>query len=108
MASIHALVANSAVLAAWLTLAGAELVVGTSEPFSELASTPLAFREAETALEIARRRTTQAGSHPGAQRTVWCDWTRSTSPAGYWHDARHLSSKTNCANLSLPSTRIET
>lgn len=70
MASIHALVADSAVLAEWLSLAGTELVVGTSEPFSELASTPIAFREAETALEIARRRTTQAGRHPGAQRTV--------------------------------------
>ncbi|MBC7761319.1 MAG: helix-turn-helix domain-containing protein [Candidatus Saccharibacteria bacterium] len=70
MASIHALVADSAVLVDWLTLAGTELVVGTSEPFSELASTPMAFREAETALEIARRRATQAGRHPGAQRTV--------------------------------------
>lgn len=70
MASIHALVSNSAVLTNWLTLAGTELVVGTSEPFSELASTPMAFREAETALEIARRRATQAGRHPGAERTV--------------------------------------
>ncbi len=70
MASIHALVANSPVLSEWLTLAGAELVVGASEPFGELASTPMAFREAETALEIARRRATQAGRHPGAQRTV--------------------------------------
>jgi len=69
-ASVHALVANSAVLDEWLTKAGTELVVGTSEPFGELASTPLAFREAETALEIARRRTVRAGHHPGAARTV--------------------------------------
>lgn len=70
MASIHALVSNSAVLPEWLNLAGSELVVGASEPFSELASTPMAFREAETALEIARRRATQTDRHPGAQRSV--------------------------------------
>jgi len=68
--TIHALVANSAVLAAWLTMAGSELVVGASEPFRELASTPIAFREAETALEIARRRTAKSGIRAVNQRTV--------------------------------------
>lgn len=70
VSTIHALVSNSAVLPAWLALAGSELVVGASEPFSELASTPIAFREAETALEIARRRTAKSGINPGAHRTV--------------------------------------
>lgn len=70
MTSMHALVADSPVLTEWLNLAGTELVVGTSEPFNELASAPLAFREAETALEIARRRTIQAGRHPGPLRAV--------------------------------------
>lgn len=70
MSIIHALVANSPVLPSWLTLAGDELVVGTSEPFTELASTPIAFREAETALEIARRRTAKSGLTPGPRQTV--------------------------------------
>ena len=43
--------------------------MGASEPFNELASTPLAFREAETALEIARRRTAKSGP-AAAKRTV--------------------------------------
>ena len=70
ISTIHALVANSAVLTAWLALAGGELVVGASEPFIELASTPIAFREAETALEIARRRSAKSGTNAGAHRTV--------------------------------------
>lgn len=70
ISTIHALVANSKVLTAWLALAGSELVVGASEPFNELASTPIAFREAETALEIARRRTAKSGINSGAHRTV--------------------------------------
>jgi purine catabolism regulator len=69
VSTIHALVANSAVLPAWLALAANELVVGASEPFTELASTPLSFREAETALEIARRRTVKSG-HLNSHRSV--------------------------------------
>ncbi len=68
VATIYALVANSAVLPAWLAQAGLNLLVGASELFTELASTPLAFREAETALEIVRRRS--AGSGPGVARSA--------------------------------------
>jgi len=70
VSAIHALVANSPVLPPWLTLAGGELVVGTSEPFTELVNTPIAFREAETALEIGRRRTAKFGLNRGPRRTV--------------------------------------
>ncbi len=111
MASIHALVADSTVLADWLTLAGSELVVGTSEPFGELASTPMAFREAETALEIARRRTTQAGRHPGAQRTVVrLDEVDLASWLLARREAPQLEDKLRkfVANLNLDSDLIET
>lgn len=56
-------------LSAWFALAAKELVIGASEPFTEFASSPLSFREAETALEIARCRTMKSG-HLSERRSV--------------------------------------
>lgn len=50
----------------WLTLAAQTLSVGTSVPFAALADTPAAFREAETALEIARSRACSFGANAGS------------------------------------------
>ena len=101
ISTIHALVANSAVLTAWLALAGGELVVGASEPFIELASTPIAFREAETALEIARR---QRRSRAQTLRLTarWFSSTRSIWPAGYWPAGGRRSSRTKYVSSRRP------
>ncbi len=55
-AGLHALVADLPALAAWLENFSPSVVVGLSEPYSDLAATPEAFRDAETAVNIARRR----------------------------------------------------
>lgn len=55
-AGLHALTSDSSVLSAWLELLSEALVIGLSEPFSDLAATPEAFRDAETAVSIAKRR----------------------------------------------------
>lgn len=51
----HAVVSNSSALDAWLELTDRSVFVGLSEPYSDLALTPEAFREAEAAAGIARR-----------------------------------------------------
>ena len=51
----HAVVSNSSALDAWLELTDKSVFVGLSEPYSDLALTPEAFREAEAAAGIARR-----------------------------------------------------
>ncbi|WP_240630340.1 helix-turn-helix domain-containing protein [Specibacter cremeus] len=69
---LHAVVADSSVLTDWLALASGALDIGLSEPFTDLASAPEAFREAETARNIARRRTRAAAS-PAAGTVVRLD-----------------------------------
>ena len=49
------MVSESAVLDGWLQLFRGEASIGLSEPYGDLAATPEAFREAETAAGIARR-----------------------------------------------------
>lgn len=51
----HAVVSDSSALGAWLDLTDRSVFVGLSEPYSDLARTPEAFREAEAAAGIARR-----------------------------------------------------
>jgi purine catabolism regulator len=51
----HAVVSNSSALDAWLELTDRSVFIGLSEPYSDLASTPDAFRAAEAAAGIARR-----------------------------------------------------
>ncbi len=66
-AGLNAIVSNSSVLPSWLNLAGKFMDIGLSQPFTDLASAPDAFREAETARNIARRRS-QATKESGASR----------------------------------------
>jgi hypothetical protein len=111
VSTIHALVATSPVLPSWLTLAGGELVVGTSEPFTELANTPIAFREAETALEIGRRRTAKSGLNPGPRRTVvLLDEVDLASWLLARREAHQLSDKIRkfVASMQLDNDHIET
>jgi purine catabolism regulator len=65
----HALVSDSAALEAWLGLAE-DAFIGLSEPFSDLATTPDAFREAETAAGIAGRRARAAGANGSGGRWI--------------------------------------
>lgn len=51
---------------AWLDHVAQTLSVGTSAPFAALAETPAAFREAETALEIALSRARSFGAQSGS------------------------------------------
>jgi purine catabolism regulator len=51
----HAVVSNSSALDAWLELTDRSVFVGLSEPYTDLALTPEAFRDAEAAAGIARR-----------------------------------------------------
>lgn len=51
----HAVVSNSTALDAWLELTDRSVFVGLSEPYSDLAESPAAFREAEAAAGIAGR-----------------------------------------------------
>lgn len=69
-AGLHALVSNSSVLPEWLDLAGKVMDVGLSEPFTDLASAPDAFREAETARKIARRRSRASGATVTVRGTI--------------------------------------
>jgi purine catabolism regulator len=110
VSTIHALVANSTVVLAWLTLAGSELVVGASEPFTELASTPLAFREAETALEIARRRTAKSGAAAAKRTVVLLDEVDLASWLLARREAAQLEDKMQkfVASLQLDSDHIDT
>jgi purine catabolism regulator len=55
---------------AWLNQAAQTLTVGTSAVFGALAETPAAFREAETALEIARSRARSLGADAGSTVTT--------------------------------------
>lgn len=69
----HAVVSNSSALDAWLELTDRSVFVGLSEPYSDLARTPEAFREAEAAAGIARRQiqtapTTASGAYRGIVR----------------------------------------
>jgi len=54
--TINALVPATAEADRWLSRTSTRLIVGASSPFSSLAETPSAFREAEVALNIARSR----------------------------------------------------
>lgn len=54
--TLNALVPATKSADRWLSRVSKDLVVGTSAPFSALADTPTAFREAETALLIAQSR----------------------------------------------------
>ncbi|NVN00388.1 PucR family transcriptional regulator [Arthrobacter sp. SDTb3-6] len=69
-AGLQAVVSNSSVLHAWLELAGKFMDIGFSEPFTDLASAPDAFREAETARTIARRRSRAARGAGSVRGTV--------------------------------------
>ena len=69
----HAVVSNSSALDAWLELTAGSVFVGLSEPYSDLARTPEAFREAEAAAGIARRQiraaaATASGTYRGIVR----------------------------------------
>ena len=67
----HAVVSNSSALDAWLELTDRSVFVGLSEPYSDLATTPEAFREAEAAAGIARRQILAAGgSDSGPYRGI--------------------------------------
>ncbi|WP_354156009.1 helix-turn-helix domain-containing protein [Arthrobacter sp. UYEF6] len=61
----HAVVSNSSALDAWLELTDRTVFVGLSEPYSDLARTPEAFRDAEAAAGIARRQI-QASTRTGS------------------------------------------
>ncbi|MCW2134363.1 helix-turn-helix domain-containing protein [Arthrobacter sp. VKM Ac-2550] len=65
----HALVSDTAALEAWLGLAE-DVFIGLSEPYSDLATTPDAFREAETAAGIAGRRARAAGANGSGGRWI--------------------------------------
>lgn len=69
----HAVVSDSSALDAWLELTDRAIFLGLSEPYTDLARTPEAFREAETAAGIARRQiqaatTTASGAYRGIVR----------------------------------------
>jgi PucR family transcriptional regulator, purine catabolism regulatory protein len=66
----QALVSDSAALQDWLELCE-DVFIGLSEPYSDLATTPDAFREAETAAGIAGRRAKSASPNgPGDHRWI--------------------------------------
>lgn len=62
----QAVVSNSSALDAWLELTDRSVYVGLSEPYTDLALTPEAFREAEAAAGIARRQV-QAAISTGSE-----------------------------------------
>ena len=64
-ATISAVIPAAGRSEAWLNQAAQTLTVGTSAPFGALADTPGAFREAETALEIARSRARSFAAEAG-------------------------------------------
>ncbi|MDN4645106.1 helix-turn-helix domain-containing protein [Arthrobacter sp. PsM3] len=69
----HAVVSDSSALDAWLELTETAVFIGLSEPYTDLAKTPDAFREAEAAAGIARRQiqaamTTASGAYRGIVR----------------------------------------
>lgn len=67
----HALVSDSPALDDWLELTDRAVFIGLSEPYSDLAKTPEAFREAESAAGIARRQIqAAAASASGAYRGI--------------------------------------
>jgi purine catabolism regulator len=88
----HAVVSDSSALDAWLELSDRALFIGLSEPYSDLARTPEAFREAELAAGVARRQvqaatTTASEAYRGVVRLDEVDpatWllARQQSPQG--------------------------
>lgn len=67
----HAVVSDSSALDSWLELTDRAVFIGLSEPYSDLARTPEAFREAEAAAGIARRQIQAATSTAtGAYRGI--------------------------------------
>lgn len=87
----HAVVSDSSALNPWLELLEGSVVVGLSEPYTDLVSTPEAFREAEAAAGIARLQVKAAGhsEHGLSTGIVRLD---EVDPAT-WLLARRLSSK---------------
>lgn len=65
-ATISAVIPAAGRADAWLSQVAQMLTVGTSAAFGALAETPAAFREAETALEIARSRARSFGADAGS------------------------------------------
>lgn len=65
-ATISAVIPAAGLADAWLDHVAQTLSVGTSAAFGSLAETPAAFREAETALEIARSRARSFGADAGS------------------------------------------
>ena len=90
--TINALVPANRQADRWMTKISKQLILGVSAPFSALAETPAAFREAEIALGIARARTpfVDSSSSIGARLVVKLDEVDVTTWALSHVDNRQL------------------